>query len=150
MDTQCVKLIILLYFKSRKYTIGIYLQTPLIVTCKDIYQSLAHSSGVNKWCFETSKCQRLRPGASASCGMHAVFRNIQLLLLIGCVSPAFCGKCLKCTLLPPNGLHIHILRSCSLCLECAQLTHPSDSSNEPRLLQVQRFHHKTERISKPL
>ena len=47
MDTQYIKLIILLYFKSRKYTIDIYLQTLLIVNCKDIYQSLAHTFDVH-------------------------------------------------------------------------------------------------------
>jgi len=47
MVTKYIKLSILLYFKSRKYTIDIYLQTPLIVTCKDIYQSLAHTFDVH-------------------------------------------------------------------------------------------------------
>ena len=47
MDTKYIKLIILLYLKSRKYTIDIYLQILVIVTCKNIYQSLAHTFDVH-------------------------------------------------------------------------------------------------------
>ena len=100
--------------------------------------------------------------------MTAYNCNKLVLTLIMCISPGRCSKFITRTLFGGNGrrvlgqrgsrvvhstisLHVSVkILECFPLLQCchlsAPLTHPHDSINKPRLLQVKRFHQREERI----